>query len=52
MSQENSEDRLVLTEQEKHLIQMIRTIQFGEIRIYVSGNKPVRAEEVKKSVPL
>jgi hypothetical protein len=52
MNDQNTEDRLVLNEQEQHLIRMIRAMQFGEIRIFVAESKPVRAEEVKKSVSL
>lgn len=39
-----------LSEKEKKLIQMVRSLNFGEIRIYVADGQPVRAEEIKKSV--
>ena len=39
-----------LSEKEKKLIQMVRNLNFGEIRIYVADGQPVRAEEIKKSV--
>ena len=41
---------LEFTEKEKRLIQMIRELGYGEIRIYVTDGQPVRAEEIKKSV--
>jgi hypothetical protein len=43
---------LELNAQEKRLIQMIRALKFGELHIFVSEGKPVRAEEIKKSVKL
>ena len=39
-----------LSEKEKKLIQMVRNLNFGEIRIYVADGQPVRAEEIRKSV--
>ena len=42
--------KLEFTEKEKRLIQMIRELGYGEIRIYVTDGQPVRAEEIKKSV--
>jgi hypothetical protein len=41
---------LALTEKEKRLIQMIRELGYGEIRIIVTDGQPVRAEEIKKSI--
>ncbi len=46
------EKRLILNDQEQRLIQMIREIHHGELHIFVAGGKPVRAEEIKKSVKL
>jgi hypothetical protein len=46
------EKRIVLNEQEKRLIQMIRDINYGELHIFIADGKPVRAEEIKKSVKL
>lgn len=40
------------TEKEIHLLEMIRELGFGEIRIFVADGQPVRAEEIKKSVKL
>lgn len=39
-----------ISEKEQKLIQLIRTLKFGEIHIYVADGQPVRAEEIKKSV--
>lgn len=40
------------TEKELRLLEMIRKMGFGEIRIFVADGQPVRAEEIKKSVKL
>jgi hypothetical protein len=42
----------ILNEQEKHLLQMIRELKYGELHIFVSEGKPVRVEEIKKSIKL
>ncbi len=52
MAEQYSDAKLVLNEQEKRLIQMIREMEYGELHIYVSDSKPVRAEEIKKSIKL
>ncbi|SHH98929.1 Uncharacterized small protein [Sporobacter termitidis DSM 10068] len=49
---EKRQDTAVLNEQEKHLLQMIRDIKFGELHIFVTEGKPVRVEEIKKSIKL
>lgn len=41
-----------LTKQEKHLIQMIREMKYGELHIFISESKPIRVEEIKKSIKL
>ena len=41
-----------LNEQEKRLVQMIRELKYGELHIFVTEGKPVRVEEIKKSIKL
>jgi len=41
-----------LTPQEKKIIDMVRGLEYGELRIIVNGNTPVRVEEIKKSIQL
>lgn len=41
-----------LTEKEKKLIQIIREVDYGEIKILVQDRQPVRIEEVTKSIKL
>ena len=40
------------TEKEEKLLDLIRNIGFGEIRIYIADGQPVRVEELKKSIKL
>lgn len=41
-----------LTEQEKKLLGILRGIDYGELRVVVQAGKPVRVEEIRKSVQL
>ena len=43
-------ENVVPTEKELRLIELIRELGYGEIRIFVAEGQPVRAEEIKKSV--
>lgn len=43
-------EKLIPTGKEKRLIEMIRELGYGEVRIFVAEGQPVRAEEIKKSV--
>ncbi len=52
MDDKKTEAGLSLSEQEARLISMIRDIRFGELHIFVSDGKPVRVEEIKKSIKL
>ena len=50
--EEQASEELALNTQEKRLIRMIRAIKFGELHIFVSDGKPIRVEEIKKSIKL
>lgn len=41
-----------LTDQEKKIIQVLREVQFGEIRIVIQDCKPVRIDEIRKSIKI
>lgn len=41
-----------LSESEQKLIRIIRELGYGEILIKVKDGKPIRAEEICKSIPL
>lgn len=43
-------ENVIPTEKELRLIELIRELGYGEIRIFVAEGQPVRAEEIKKSV--
>ena len=39
-------------EKEKKIIELIRKMDFGEIRIIIQDGSPIRVEEIKKSIKL
>lgn len=41
-----------LDEKEKKLLAIIKEVNFGEIRVIVTEGKPVRVEEIRKSIKL
>lgn len=41
-----------LTETERKILTILRSVQFGEVRIIITDNKPVRIEEIKRSIKL
>ena len=49
MQPENSK---TLSKAETELIKIIRSLDFGEVRIIVKDNRPIRIEEIKKSIQL
>ena len=46
------EKELHLTGPEIKLIEIIRNLEFGEVRIVITDGKPTRIEEIKKSIKL
>ncbi len=47
-----NESNIVLTKAEKQLIELIRSLDFGEVRVMIKDNKPIRVEEIRKSIQL
>jgi len=47
-----NESGMILTKAEKQLIQVIRSLDFGEVRVMIKDNKPIRVEEIRKSIQL
>ncbi len=45
-------EEMKLTDQERKLIEIIRNLGFGEVRIVITDGKPTRIEEIKKSIKL
>lgn len=44
--------RFPINKKEKKLIELIRKTEYGEVRVIVQNQEPVRVEEIKKSVIL
>ena len=43
---------MVLTKAEKQLIEVIRSLDYGEVRVMIKDNKPIRVEEIRRSIQL
>lgn len=43
---------IVLTKAEKQLIEVIRSLDYGEVRVMIKDNKPIRVEEIRRSIQL
>lgn len=43
---------MICSEEEKNLLEHIRSLSFGEIMIFIQAGKPVRIEVIKKSIKL
>lgn len=44
--------KIMVTEKEKKVIELIRNTGFGELRIIIQDQEPVRIEEITKSIKL
>ena len=47
-----NENVIKCTDKEKRLIEVIRALKFGEMRIFIQDSEPVRVEELKNSIKL
>ena len=47
-----SEQNMVLTKAEKQLIEVIRSLDYGEVRVMIKDNRPIRMEEIRRSIQL
>ncbi|QEH71008.1 DUF2292 domain-containing protein [Cellulosilyticum sp. WCF-2] len=43
---------ITCSEEEKKLLEHIRSLSFGEIMIFIQAGKPIRIELIKKSIKL
>ena len=43
---------LIITKAEKQLIELIRSLEYGEVRILIKDAKPIRVEEIRRSIQL
>jgi len=44
--------QMMLTEKEARLIEIIRNLDFGEVRVVIQDGVPTRLEEIKRSIKL
>lgn len=44
--------KLILSEEEEKVIELMRELSYGELRVIVNNSKPIRVEEIKKSIQL
>lgn len=49
MQQEN---KLILTKAELQLIELIRSLDYGEVRVMIKDRHPIRVEEIRRSIQL
>lgn len=47
-----TEKNMVLTNAEKRLIEVIRSLDYGEVRVMIKDNRPIRVEEIRRSIQL
>ena len=52
MESKKQEPVIRLTPQEEKLIRLIRSVDYGEIHIMVKENKPIRVEQISRSIKL
>ncbi len=43
---------VTLTEQERKLLAILRGMDYGELRVVIQAGKPVRVEEIRRSIQL
>lgn len=47
-----SENSKTLTKAEIELIKVIRSLDFGEVRVIIKDKRPIRIEEIRRSIQL
>jgi len=43
---------MMLTKEEQKVIELMRSLSFGELRVIINNSKAIRVEEIKKSIQL
>ena len=46
------EKNMPLTKAEQQLIEVIRSLDYGEVRVMIKDNRPIRVEEIRRSIQL
>ena len=52
MGEEKINNVEILTDSERRLLDLMRSVNYGEMRIVINNGKPVRIEEIRKSIKL
>lgn len=47
-----TDTNIVLTKAEKQLIEVIRSLDYGEVRVMIKDRHPIRMEEIRRSIQL
>ena len=47
-----TEGKFILTKAERQIIELIRALDYGEVRIMIKDRKPLRVEEIRRSIQL
>ena len=47
-----NEGKFIQTKAEKQIIELIRALEYGELRIMIKDRKPLRVEEIRRSIQL
>jgi len=47
-----NEKDMVLTKAEKQLLEVIRSLDYGEVRVMIKDSRPIRVEEIRRSIQL
>jgi len=47
-----ADKNMVLTKAERQLIEVIRSLDYGEVRVMIKDNRPIRVEEIRRSIQL
>ncbi|WP_432402878.1 DUF2292 domain-containing protein [Wukongibacter sp. M2B1] len=46
------EIEMIVNQKEKHLLELVRSTEYGELKIVIQDALPIRVEELKKSIKL
>lgn len=47
-----SDNKITLSGAEKQLIEIVRSLEYGELRVMIKDKRPIRVEEIRKSIQL
>ena len=47
-----TEGKFVMNKAERQILELIRSLEYGEVRIMIKDGKPIRVEEIRRSIQL